>query len=310
MTEIKKRFRVKAGDLVLLLFLLCMVCQTQIHQGIKEALLLCYTTVIPSLFPFMILSVAWRSAYEETRHGRFSFVVAKILRTKKEGVFPFVLGAVCGFPIGAKEVCALYQKNGLLKQEAEHLLGIANLASPAFVIFGIGAGLRGNVKEGIALYLIQLLSAILVAWVTAPKLPKISKESTKNAVKTTSVPFPKMIADATYTMLSLCGLICTFSAISSLARTFLPTKIAVYITAFLEIVGGTKDIFLYFSDFPLLSFALTACAISFGGISVHMQSHLFISETDLSFGKYMWQKILGGVFSLLMAFGYARIFGV
>lgn len=310
MTEIKKRFRVKFGDFLLLLFLLCMVWQTEIHQGIKEALILCYSTVIPSLFPFMILSVAWRNAYQQAKPGRFSSVLAKILRTREEGVFPFVLGAICGFPIGAKEVCALYQKNSLARQEAEHLLGFVNLASPAFVIFGIGAGLRGNIKEGMALYLIQLLSAVFVAWVTAPKPPNTFKEPSNSVVQMPSVPFPRLIADATYTMLSLCGLICTFSAISSLARALLPAEIAVYFTAFLEIVSGTKDIFLCFRDFPLLSFALTSCAISFGGVSVHMQSHLFISETDLSFGKYVWQKILGGVFSLLLAFGYALVFGV
>ena len=82
MTEIKKRFRVKVGDFLLLLFLLCMVWQTEIHQGIKEALILCYSTVIPSLFPFMILSVAWRNAYQQAKPRRFSSVLAKI--------FPFI----------------------------------------------------------------------------------------------------------------------------------------------------------------------------------------------------------------------------
>ena len=284
-----------------------LVFQNIISTAIKDSLRLCYYTIIPSLFPFIILSDMIRSTFTIPSNFLPSKLFSKLFFTTESGFFPFLMGAICGFPVGTREVTVLYKNQKITKKEAQHLLGFVNLASPAFTIFGVGVGLKNSLKEGILLSLIKILSALFVARLTSSK-----EKQNKYYISTApaSLPFPNIVMNASISMLTVCGMICIFSAFTSLFQHILPTYISVFATILLELVNASKTISIVFSSTPLASFALTAFAISFGGFSVHMQANLFISETDLSFWKYVFYKTIGAVFALILAFLCSFIFSI
>ena len=292
---------------LLLMLGLFLTFQNVIATAVKESLRLCYCTIIPSLFPFIILTDMLRSHFIVPPNFLPAKLFSRLFSTSENGFFPFLMGAICGFPVGTKEVTVLYKNHKLNKSEAQHLLGFVNLASPAFTIFGVGVGLKNSLKEGILLYLIQIVSAVFVARLMNPK------EKTKEpsiSIASTSPSFPHIVMNASISMLSVCGMICIFSTITALFQHIFPTYISIFPTIFLELVNGSKAIFLMFSNRPLVSFALTAFAISFGGFSVHMQANLFISETDLSFWKYVLGKMIGALFAFTLALLYGLLFSL
>lgn len=306
MTEIKRQKQDYLYVFLLGALAFLLLWQSVIFQAIKEAMFLCYSTVIPSLFPFMILSDMIRQTYPH-HSSIFSRLFSKIFSCCEEGFFPFFIGAICGFPIGVKEVCMLYRDKKINREDANHLLGFVNLASPAFVIFGVGVGLRNNVFEGIILYILQIFSSLTVAKFTSKK-HKNEDVTVTYVGSSPRVSLPTTITNSTMSMLTVCGMICTFFAVASIFTNILPGKFAVYPIALLELVSGSRAIFTTFTNFPLFSFALTSFAICFGGFCVHMQSNIFIAETDLSFSLYLKRKFLSGLIGFLVSLSAGVLF--
>ena len=98
---------------------------------------------------------------------RVNRIFQKMFGTNALGLYPFVLGSLCGFPLGVKCVRDLYTSGGISKDDAELLIGFCNNTSPAFLIAGVGAGLRGSTYDGIVLYFSMLLSAVCVGMIFA-----------------------------------------------------------------------------------------------------------------------------------------------
>ena len=50
------------------------------------------------------------------------------------GSFPFIMGIISGYPVGAKIVCNMRSEGKLSKVEAERLLSFTNNSGPLFII--------------------------------------------------------------------------------------------------------------------------------------------------------------------------------
>ena len=66
-----------------------------------------------------------------------------------EDSYPLIMGIVSGYPVGAKIVCDLRNKNILTKPEAERLLAFNNNSGPLFILGTIGIGLFKDTTTGI-----------------------------------------------------------------------------------------------------------------------------------------------------------------
>jgi len=105
-----KKGVIYGGLLAFLLFLL-------LHSGssieaVQGALQLCTKTVIPSLFPFFVLTgLMTGSGLTHSVSQIISPVTKRIFRIEGAESFPFVMGILCGYPTGAKCLMSLYEKN-------------------------------------------------------------------------------------------------------------------------------------------------------------------------------------------------------
>ena len=71
--------------------------------GMTRGLKLCVSTVIPSLFPFMVLSELIVSSGAVVPVGKLlSRPFRWLFGIRGEGSVAVLLGALCGFPVGAK----------------------------------------------------------------------------------------------------------------------------------------------------------------------------------------------------------------
>jgi Zn-dependent M16 (insulinase) family peptidase len=104
----------------------------------------------------------------------------------------------------------------LSKDESERLIGFSSNASPAFVICGIGA-MRKSIAEGVLLYVVMLLSAIIVGIIFG-----IKKEAHPRRVmyKTQNFSFTDTVERAGINTLYVCSYLLIFSALIGVLQAF------------------------------------------------------------------------------------------
>lgn len=216
----------------------------------------------------------------------------------------FILGALCGFPIGGKTVISFYENGELEKGEAELLSAVCNNAGAGFVIAGIGSAMCRNTAFGVALYAAQLISAIITFFILKPFFIRTSNATKNSDFEKIAIaePIPAIISravpNAVTTMLKVCGFVVLFELLLSIIPIFTESQAVTAIASvLLEITSGVSAL-LRLSIDPaneLLAKLGVFFAVGFGGLSVYMQLLSFISKKPLSTHRYIIFKLLQAV---------------
>lgn len=265
-----------------------------ISEGVRSGILFCFSVIIPSIFPFMILAdlLVFFMHFEKIKFLRGLF--SRLFKINGYAISVFLIGLISGFPIGAKLSRELYISGKISKNECERLIGISNNASPAFVISGVGYGLFGSLKLGLLLYFISIISSAFAGLITA-RFAKNEFEIEYNAIS--SFSFTESVKSATRACINICGFICFFSVIIHFINQSLKNELLVaFLSSFLEIGNAAK--FISSVSLPeLIKLPLLSFAIGFSGLSVHFQSKSILSDTDISMNKYYLMKLLSATLS-------------
>ena len=131
---------------------------------------LCLSTLLPSLFPYFVLTELWvllgAAGTLGRRAGRW---MGPLFHLPGAAAPALLLGAIGGYPVGAQAVGRLYDQGALTRTEAEQTLLFCNNAGPAFVLGVVGGGLFGSPGLGAALLAIHLGSALLLGMLLRPE---------------------------------------------------------------------------------------------------------------------------------------------
>ena len=272
-----------------------------IMNSVKASLSICFSAIVPSLFPFMILSSAF-TAYADTQSLKLiAPFTRKILGISPFGAGAFICGVISGYPIGAKTVCELYTAGKITKSEAESLIAYSNNSGPLFVIGAVGVGIYNSATLGICLYLVHIICALTCALVLRAYTysADVKIKSTRQAVS-----FTECICQSVNNILKVCGFVVFFGVLCKIAEPAIgifPQGMQCVLYSMLEITNGIK----YTASAPIsnaLKLSLTAGALSWSGISVHMQVKEIIKNTNLSLKKYFFAKVCTSILSALIAY--------
>ncbi len=162
-SQSEKRFSHFWGISLLFLLLLFIVKSGEVYQGIEQALVLCARVVVPSLFPFMVLSGLY-FAYGETSLLEKSLgkPFGNFFKLPRYAVLPFIFGLLFGFPFGVTTTKKLYDEKKLNNEEYRRCLCFCNNTSFSFVVAGVGLGICKNINDGILLFSAQVLSSVFL----------------------------------------------------------------------------------------------------------------------------------------------------
>ena len=267
----------------------------EISHAVKSSLSLCATVIIPSVFPFIILSDILFHTVKFDGDGRIPRLFRRIFRISGNGVSAFMMGAVCGFPLGVKCTGELYRDGKISRSDAEKLIGFSNNTGPAFIVSGIGLGLRGNISDGIILYTVMIASAVAVGIIfPSGKESKASPLCTSD--KEESFDLIDSIKNAALNTLYICAFLTFFAPMCTFLRLLLgESTLYLSLIPFIE-VGSAASILSKTSVLSRSgSLALTAFAVCFSGFSVHLQAISFINDTNIRVGKYFLMKLSQGL---------------
>ena len=273
-------------------------------EYIGRGLTLCARTVIPSLFPFMVISELLVSSGAGEALGRlFSRLMQWLFGLSGAGASAVFLGSMCGFPIGAKTAVGLLDRNAISKTECEHLLTFTSNPGSAFLITGVGMSLYGNRRLGVLLYVTVLCSGFFVGFLSRFFLrrgdepaehPHFPSGLHIGGIET----FTGAVSGAATAMLTVCAYVIFFSALTGALGCAISdlgdgTTGYALLSGLLEMTGGIS-LAASLPD-PRWALILTAAFAGWSGISVHCQVMTLCGGRGLSFKPYLLAKALQGL---------------
>lgn len=134
-----------------------------LSDGIRRGLSLCSGAVIPSLFPFMALSIfICKSAAADFLSSALR-PVTKLLKIPERAGGILLAAAIGGYPAAAKCINDAVTTGCLSQKSASRMLTFCVNPGPPFLIAAVGGAMLGSAKAGIFLLLAQAASAIIIA---------------------------------------------------------------------------------------------------------------------------------------------------
>ncbi len=192
--------------LTLLVIMFLLIWPEKISNGIAYGILICGNVLIPTLFPFTVLSLILTESNVIKKFGNSSFLFALSV---------IFLSAIGGYPIGAK-IIAESEDNGLISKDfANKLILVSINAGPAFVITAVGKKILGSEKLGILLFVAHILSTIILFFVLRPYKNQEVKHS-ENFSLPFSDCFVNAVAKSSAAMIGICSYVILFSGIINL----------------------------------------------------------------------------------------------
>lgn len=266
-------------------------------QGSLEGLALCLRIVIPSLFPFILLSTVVTQG--------FSGMVLPVLRpiarlfSLPEGAESILIPAFLGgYPVGAQCIGTTYAAGQLPRNTAQRMLTFCSNAGPSF-LFGMVGSLFPEKWMVWGLWGIQ----IFTAWMVSCLFPCGGKVGMETKAHTTS-----SMASAVHVMGLICGWVIIFRIGSLFLDRWLlwvfPPEVKVAVTGLLELSNGCYA--LSGIENIRLRFVMASGFLSFGGVCVLMQTASVLR--GLSIGSYIRgkgiQTLLSTALSFLVVYGF------
>lgn len=282
----------------------------------RYGLKLCFETVIPSLFPFMVLSglfVEFGGA--QVIGALLAKPIGALLGISGAGVCAPIMGALCGFPIGATTACRLYENGQISQNEFERLLTFSNNPSSAFLVSAVGSALWSCRRFGVVLYVIQLLASLLIGVFLRIFYPlNLEKKEFSDSLPERKVKgvriFTRSVSDAANSMLTVCAFVVFFASVVGALTNMLEglgvnqiSKSLIF--GFFEMSGAVSLVARISSVETGL--ILTALCVGWSGLSVHFQVMSMCGERKIRFRPYFIAKAAQGILSASMLLFYIRV---
>lgn len=300
-----------AGLGIVLLFVCMLISPKAVFNGASEGLLLWFQIILPTLFPFIIITNLL--LYTDSIHyisKAFGRILCHIFKVSENGSFAVIVGFLCGYPMGAKVTADLMTSGYITEDEGRYLLSFCNNTSPVFILNFIVWKTLGREDLLIPSLFILLGTPMMLSFIFRRfYLGKGNRfqDLKKNRQSRKSWNFRIMdtcIMDSFETIVKVGGYIILFSVILSLVQScpWQPALFQVLLPS-LEVTTGIALIGK--SDIP---FALQYSAImgltSFGGICAVAQTQCMIQKTQLSIISYIIEKLAAAGATSLIAFLY------
>lgn len=307
-----------------------------VTEGAKYGLLLWYQSVVPALFPFMVISGLIVNG------GAIPVIMAPVHRllgfvlpVTRDGCYVLVSGLLCGYPMGAK-TCADFVREGLISpKEGKFLMAICNHPSPMFLLGYVYPFFSEWLDVRILLISVYgpiLLLACCSKWFyfqesaredvnhafsgQIPERYRNPKEEPLSGFYKDSLlsPDEKIHISSDETILSAATILCKiggYLVLFSILIVFLrnmssiPVSLRLLFIGMLEMTTGIRE--LCVSLTPAYGFIASVAALTFGGFSGIFQTKAVLGSWNakkavLSIRPYIIWKLFHAVLSAGIAF--------
>ena len=285
-----------------------LIYKTLVVNTVIFSINLWINTIIPSLFPFFIISdilIQYNVTNYIPKHIKNFF--CKLFEVSEYSIGIFFLSLLSGFPSNARNTRNYYENGYISLDEANHILSFTHFSNPLFILSTVAIFFFHHEEYGLIILLSHYLSNIIIGIISRKKITTNLNNYTKPKKKSQNFGYilTNSISSSINTILLIFGTLTSFLIISSLLikNINLPPYPSTILKCILEITMGLKS--LSTLNLPdIYNIVIASMAISFGGLSVHLQVISQICDTDISYSSFfigrIWQAILSGITSYII----------
>ena len=268
-------------------------------DGAARAMAHWYASVAPALFPFLalmpLLTCEAAVAAYEALLARFMEVCFNLPGAAAPGM---IVGMAAGTPAGALAARDVAARGGMNRGQLQRLAVASAGFSPAFLVGGVGAGMLNSAALGWKLFSAQLLTQI-----TLMALLRHAWEGRAESVEAAGGEIgDRPIHGAVWTMLTICGYMTLFGALSAVLGAWVGEGPADALLCLLDVPSGALRVagMALREDVRL---PLLAGMCNFGGLCVIAQSLGTLRGCGVSPWEYAGVRALAG----LLGAGYMAL---
>lgn len=312
--------RTLSGIGIVLLFSFMLISPKAVFTGASNGLLLWFQTILPTLFPFLLISnLLLVSGSIHYLTSAFAKPCRALLSVSDSGCFAVVTGFLCGYPMGAKITADLVTRGYINRREGAYLLSFCNNTSPVFIMNYIVFQILQDDTLLLPTLFILIASPLLVSLATRHIYKKDTEICSKQKngssssdalllhTQTSGLTFRQLdicIMDSFETLVKVGGYMIVFSVFISLVSSF-PLQVPGS-TLFLSCLEMTNGIaLLNTSPLALLvKYPLILGLTSFGGLCSVMQTQSMIQKAKLSILPYITEKLAAALTASSLGYLY------
>ncbi len=262
---------------------------TEFATGVKAGITLLGESVIPALFPFMVLSTYLAdNPVTQTFFSLLHKFSKKVFNVSGVSLIAPVTGMLGGYPIGAQAVARLFEGNLISQDEAHRLLCWSINPSPTFVITFLGKFLLGNIACGTIMYASNILASLTIG-VFVRFLGSNDKDVAfkRHYVDKKNI-FVNAVATSCKAMLSICGWVLLFSAFSNGINNLIRSEaISTFLKTVSEVSVGCNTAVQEGLSLPII------CAIiGFGGFAVIFQIAPYLERCNFKLKYFICLRLI------------------
>lgn len=277
-------------------------------SGVK----LWYIALLPSFLPYLFITTLLSeldSTY--TFFNKFSSLSKKLFKVNGSSMYALFMSLISGYPMGAMITSKLVENKAISVSEGQRVSVLASTSSPAFTIGVVGSTIFNDIKFGVLLFIVNVLSTVTVAFFISRKSTVETPDFNYHFGKTKS-SFYDVTYSSVISILVIGGIISIF---------YLICEILYKLNVFYPIIYLFDNVFNMpnFGEsvcFGLLEFTRgistlktctnsilifpTACFfVSFSGLSCIIQSLAYLKKAKIKPAPFILCKIISGVISFI-----------
>ncbi len=278
-----------------------------VSSGITNGLEICFHTILPSLFPFMVLSsYIIKTDVFSSVYRALSPLTRFLFKQPDCAVAVIVMGLIGGFPVGAKMTAMLYENGRISKNEAQRLCMFCVNGGPAFIITAIGVGMFGSSKAGVIMFVSLCISSISLGIISRFFSDESRSEAShKSHNQSPLLALSSSVSDNVSSILSICAWVILFSALTECIKE-MKFNDSIY-TALVSVLEVTKGCAQITEKMPI---EIITCIIGFGGFCVHCQVYSFVRSTGLKYIRFFTGRVINGALSAVICHLLLMVFPV
>ena len=267
---------------------------------------LCFYNLLPNIFIFFIITdILNNYDFPYLLSKLLGRIIEKLYHLPRESSYIIFMSLTSGFPGNSKLIKDGLDNNTINSFDATRLLTMTHFANPLFIIYTIGISFFNSFKIG----LIILLSHFLTNFIVGLFFRNIFKYNKKNIsiVRKTPLPFLTLLKtsfiNTTKIIINVFGIIIFFAIISATLSKYLNLNSFsnTIFNGLIEITNGLK-LLSQLSFSKIKAATLATFFISFGGLSIHMQTMSILNKYNINYYIYLISRLLHAGLSSFFVF--------
>jgi len=294
---------------IVMVFLMWVCCNyvITIGEAIKHSIDVCLTSIVPSMYAFMILSELLVRSNSHRIIGNILSPISRNVLHLDGKLFPILLiSLVAGYPVGAKLISTLEDNGSIDTNVAKDMYCYCYSGGLAFIIGTIG----GSLKVSLIVYISNVVANLTLAFMLNFKHIVPNKDVCKADVKISSNVLVDSINSSFKTMINVCIMIISFSIaiclldvfnISDILSMAISKVLHMSKTSSQSILNATLEVSQTANVSMVGSLYLPTIAMifSFGGVCVIMQI-LSIAGKSFNLKHFLKCRIFTSAVSFLI----------